>query len=108
MPEVSSCGDHNDDPNPSNLEGTWIMKNFDLNCDFTVTFRSGTAWMYWRDEDFMFTCDYTATDDKIFFRDDENGETWSCQYTIEKDILTVYGNMWGEEDDCQLFVFTRK
>lgn len=101
-----SCSDDKDEPDGSNIEGTWIMKNFDVGCDFTVTFSNGKALMHWSDDDDTFVATYVATEDKIYFRDEY--DEWICDYAIKNGILTVRGNMWGEEDDYQLFVFTRK
>lgn len=43
---------------------------------------------------------------KIFFRGAE--DEWVCEYTIKGGKLTVYGNLWGDYDDYDFFVFTRK
>ena len=36
---ATSCSDDDKDPDGSDIEGTWIMKDLYVNCDFTVSFK---------------------------------------------------------------------
>lgn len=103
-----SCDKDDDDPkNEQGLIGTWVEKNFDYGVDYTICFRSdGSGWMEWSGEDDRHKFVYTASEDRIYFFDKD--DDWVCTYSIKGNQLTVYGNLWGEDDNCDFFVLTRK
>lgn len=103
-----SCDKDDDDPrNEQGLIGTWVKKNLYYGVDYTICFRSdGSGWMELSDEGEHFKFVYTASEDRIYFFDEY--DDWVCTYSIKGNQLTVYGNLWGEDDDIDFFVLTRK
>lgn len=106
---VVACGNSNDpDTDEDELVGTWICKNFDEGVSFTMCFKSnGSGWMEWSDEDEHYTFEYSINKGKIYFEDEEH-YTWVCEYTIKGNKLTIIGNPWGEDDDIDHIILTRK
>lgn len=63
--------------------------------------------MEWSDEDDHYVFEYTTRNGKIYFEDEDEDFSWSCEYTLKGNKLTIYGNPWGE-DDIDYMVLTRK
>lgn len=99
--------DDNLDTDGGDIVGIWVCEDFDEGVAYTICFKSnGTGWMEWSDEDGLDSFQYSAKNGSIFFEDEY--DYWVCEYTIKGKTLTIYGNPWGEDDNVNLIILTRK
>lgn len=112
---LNSCGDDNDEPNPSSIVGTWISYELvdedNPNMIYTLFFsKDGSGWMTWSDDNHTKYFKYNVNDGVIYFdaSDEWGSDTWKCRYEIQNGKnLTIYGCPWGEEE-VNIIHLTRK
>lgn len=95
------------DSDGGDIVGTWVCKDFDEGVTYSICFKNnGTGWMEWSDDDDRYNFRYSTKNGRIFFEDEY--DYWVCEYTVKGNNLTIYGNPWGEDDDINFIIFTRK